>query len=396
MKVVFSNPGLIDLIGVKTFGVNAKVNENPIGYFGTGLKYAIAVILRSGGKINLYRGKQLYTFGTKNIESRGKSFPVVTMNGEDLGFTTDLGKNWEMWQAFRELHCNALDENGNTYATDLLTAPGDDETRFVVEHNEMHKAYLSRGMYFLETNPMIFGTELSIHQGQSTKLYYRGIAVHDLEKPSRFTYNFLTDTALTEDRTLRYAFWELRKIGRFVLTCENKGFIREWLLARDGTMESKINLKDVDFNSTPSKEFMEVVTALIKEKRINDMNPSASKFFFEEELMKMMPEDATLNPQERETLNKCIQFCKALGYQVDEFPIVVVDTLGTDVYGQAKHNKIYLARRAFQIGTKCVAGTLFEEWLHLRHNYDDCTRSMQNFLVDAIMSAGEQALKVTL
>jgi hypothetical protein len=40
----FCTPGLIDLEAVFTFGVHAKETENPIGYFGTGLKYAIVTL----------------------------------------------------------------------------------------------------------------------------------------------------------------------------------------------------------------------------------------------------------------------------------------------------------------------------------------------------------------
>ena len=47
-------PGLIDLHGITTFGVCAKPEaENPIGYFGTGLKYALAFFLGEGLKLEL-------------------------------------------------------------------------------------------------------------------------------------------------------------------------------------------------------------------------------------------------------------------------------------------------------------------------------------------------------
>jgi hypothetical protein len=46
--VVFENPGEIDAAAIRTFGVSVKEGENPIGFFGTGLKYAIAILLRTG------------------------------------------------------------------------------------------------------------------------------------------------------------------------------------------------------------------------------------------------------------------------------------------------------------------------------------------------------------
>ena len=36
-----------------------------------------------------------------------------------------------------------------------------------------------------------------------------------------------------------------------------------------------------------------------------------------------------------------------------------------------------------------MAGTLFEELLHLHHELDDCDRAMQNRLIDTIVSMYE-------
>jgi len=42
--IVFENQGEIDLIAFTPFGVNTKETDSPIGFFGTGLKYATAVL----------------------------------------------------------------------------------------------------------------------------------------------------------------------------------------------------------------------------------------------------------------------------------------------------------------------------------------------------------------
>jgi hypothetical protein len=43
-----------------------------------------------------------------------------------------------------------------------------------------------------------------------------------------------------------------------------------------------------------------------------------------------------------------------------------------------------------------VAGTLIEEYLHLKHGIVDETRQMQNFLIDTICSLGERITKKLL
>ncbi|HEX4610447.1 MAG TPA: hypothetical protein VH092_19815, partial [Urbifossiella sp.] len=43
--LVFSNPGAIDINLVKLLGVSVKDSDNAIGFFGTGMKYALACTL---------------------------------------------------------------------------------------------------------------------------------------------------------------------------------------------------------------------------------------------------------------------------------------------------------------------------------------------------------------
>src|SRR4051794_443467 len=78
--VAFVTPGLIPLEAFTTFGVNAKPNStNPFGYFGTGLKYAIAVCLRNGCKVVMVRDGVEYMFFTSQQSFRGTDFDFVRM-----------------------------------------------------------------------------------------------------------------------------------------------------------------------------------------------------------------------------------------------------------------------------------------------------------------------------
>jgi hypothetical protein len=68
-QLVFETPGLIDLRAFTVMGFNAKpATENPIGYFGTGLKYAISVLCRLGTKPVVWIGQDKYTFYTKTVD----------------------------------------------------------------------------------------------------------------------------------------------------------------------------------------------------------------------------------------------------------------------------------------------------------------------------------------
>ncbi len=93
-------------------------------------------------------------------------------------------------------------------------------------------------------------------------------------------------------------------------------------------------------------------------------------------------------------LEKAIDFCNGIGFPVDEYEIIVVESLGEGVLGQALtdngQQKILLAHNAFSMGTKIVAGTLIEEHTHLRHGYADCSRGLQDFFLNALVGLGEQ------
>src|SRR6185437_6468608 len=110
--VVFENRGEIDPIAIRTFGVSVKESENPIGFFGTGLKYALAILLRTKHRITIQSGERVLHVGTREAVVRGERFDLITLDGEPLGFTTQVGKTWAVWMAYRELYCNARDEGG--------------------------------------------------------------------------------------------------------------------------------------------------------------------------------------------------------------------------------------------------------------------------------------------
>ena len=65
------------------------------------------------------------------------------MNEEQLPFTTELGKNWEVWQAYRELHSNTLDESG--VITDKKVH---NDTVIEVEGSAIEKEYADRASIF--------------------------------------------------------------------------------------------------------------------------------------------------------------------------------------------------------------------------------------------------------
>jgi len=382
-KIYFKNEGLIDLVAVTTFGVNAKDNDNPIGYFGTGLKYAIAVILREGGSITLYRGLEEFVFHTKSTPVRQKSFDLVYMNDAQLGFTLELGKNWDQWQAYRELQSNTLDENGITTCT-MEVKPEEGHTLFVVDSAVIATQHANRGEIFLQSSPIQIDAGIEVHKGSSDYGFYRGIRAMPLDRTSAFTYNITSSVQLTEDRTIADTHSYLHTIRRAVIAGENKELMRSFIAAKEGTFEASM---DMEWSITPSKEFLSVMKefdfkGISNYGLVNVYNKATAK--------KFEPTPGKMNDIEKEQLERACIFCESLNYNVRKYPIHVTDDLRHNTIGIAYLGEVYLNRRAFQQGTKMVAITLLEEFLHLDRDLRDCDRDMQNYLFDIIVTLGER------
>ena len=140
----------------------------------------------------------------------------------------------------------------------------------------------------------------------------------------------------------------------------------------------------------PSTVFIEVMSELLKDHSI-EINSSAVAFYRKYAGEETKPEPRELTLVQQRQLEKAVEFCTKLRlFEVNDFPIVVTKTLGKGILGLAKQRTIYLALETFDMGTKMVAITLIEEYIHLSLGYSDMTRAMQNHLFNKIITLGEE------
>ena len=97
-SVHFITPGEIDLRALTMFGLSSKSSDQ-IGRFGTGLKYATAIVCRLGGSITLQTSENTHTIQTAPGEFRGTSVDYIYLDDQPLNITTNLGRDWEPWMA---------------------------------------------------------------------------------------------------------------------------------------------------------------------------------------------------------------------------------------------------------------------------------------------------------
>jgi hypothetical protein len=117
-----SNSGELELNAIMLMGASTKRDDDTkIGMFGTGFKYAISVLMRSGYEVTITSGSNRIGFSTKTAKLGGKDFDQIVMNVSapysrtrsfPLSFTTEMGLQWTVDNAMREIICNAKDAGG--------------------------------------------------------------------------------------------------------------------------------------------------------------------------------------------------------------------------------------------------------------------------------------------
>ena len=390
--VWFQNAGEMDALSLITMGASVKDNDSPIGYFGTGLKFAIATILRGGGKIDIFIGTKRYHIRAVATDIRGKAFDMVYVDGEKAGYTTELGRNWQPWMAYRELHSNALDEAETLIDHSEPPEPKAGYTQIRVWDENIQREYYNRGSTFIQSKPLYATSRMEVHPGSTHDLYYRGVKVGQLNKPSIFTYNLLQGVKLNEDRTAE-SLGAVRGIVEDVVcqAIKDEGIVAKVIRAHKGLFEH--DFVYTTHEALKTKGFLACIDALVHDKTA-DMKalPTHVISFLEKRKSRMIEESHAipLTAEMTDLLDTAIFTIRAMGVPVDEFPVFVVETLGAGVMGQAKNGKAFLARAAFQNGQKYLTATLLEEWFHLTTGMADHTREMQDWLFNELLSMHER------
>lgn len=389
----YINPGVLDIRALTVLGIHAKPNsDNPIGQFGTGLKYAIAVLMRHAASITIQTGdEEVYTVEKSASDFRGEAVEdlwLVNTNDNSrtrLPFTTRLGMNWELWMVMRELECNARDEAGSFSFVDRVGLPQPNQVAIYVDcpafvgaiNKEREKTFFdvwSKNRDVVETDGFQYVKE------PNQFIYYRGIRVGMSNYPMLNTYNFKSGITLTEDRMITYFFSINGPIAEHMSTLSDEDEI-ERLLASEGSYEWRHVFEYYSSAFSENTVFMKVAT------RLHGMGVKLPQVVHNMIIDKLLQDElrkrADLSNRETRVLEDAIRYCKQSGYPVDDYEIRVVSRIRNNVYGMAdtKNNVILIGKLAFEFGIETVMATLIEEWLHIQYGFHDESRSMQDWLL---------------
>jgi hypothetical protein len=327
MNIIFKNKGILSLLDITTMGDSIKRDDpTKIGKFDSGLKYALAVLYRNGIEVSILSGDSVYEFDTTTITAddstkKTKELLVVNeykvnsepsesickkcadiyyngyvntgphnlcegahcsdMNDSDedpiihvTAFSPQLGYEWKVWMAIRELYSNCLDEGGEVEFVNTNISPNAipgstiifirNKTSLII--NEIIENW---NKYFLKDETPIYEyDDLKIFENSDPdshlRLYKNKILIHENKSvKSRFVYDFKR-ASIDEMRLLNdYNSYESH-IEKCMCYCKDKAFIQKLIERHDEDLfESKLS-----FYCSLSDEWVNV---------INDTYPSLTE-----------------------------------------------------------------------------------------------------------------------
>ena len=397
MYVIFENRGWLDDRALSVMGLNAKENADAIGYFGTGLKYAIAISLRQNWKMWVQPGDgEVYQIGHSVSKFRDKLFSIPTYKGRELPFTLEYGKNWLPWMAYRELRSNAMDEGGKTYADLNFPEAQPDVVRIIIQSQELLDIHLKPDSIFFEDRQAI---KLREGMYMSTKhpgsIFYRGIFVGKHNLPGKYSYNIYETLTLNEDRTVDaynmntalYYIAEAIEAG-----LKDRDMLAHFICPEENTMEGNISAH-LHFPDRPGHPLYDAVLDAYRNRPglLFEKHRKRMRGYLQEDAFNTLPlraNDAAIIKQVTKTMAE-------FDMPIDGLPVVWNADLGETLFGLVADGRIYISRRSFDEGYRNVLATMIEEYIHFVPKYGDFTRGFQDFTLRLAVRLMEevQALK---
>jgi hypothetical protein len=439
--ILIQNDGEIETNSFELIGASTKRDEKgKIGFFGSGLKYSIAYMMRKGIGFKIFSGLTELLFTTLPEQLKDKTFDRICINGKPTSYTVTMGPTWkEDWFVLREIYCNALDEGSCTMVKDICQAvPSEGKTRIFIELTEdLNKVIKDWDAYFADERTPLFVTspiytcyigsdddsvvdqKVSVFAKTNGTLYRRGIRVHANDQ-LLFDYG-MDHISINEDRTAKhpsavgyavvgiFATFQNEEYIKSVLRCAQddrpaseygylktssvhdvisdkwEDFSKRYLLVveeRSGKYHTQIHESKKEVFLIPTI-FARVLKARCPGIHILGMGSIIGKTGFSE-----VEETAKM----KFLLSEVLRSLKGMRYEVP-FDITVVDFDDDKVMGRAdmENKKIFIAATTFDAGRREIAMTIMEECEHIRSKYPDETRAFETHIFSQWLKSMEEA-----
>lgn len=435
--LLIENKGEIDINALILMGGSTKRDsETAIGFFGSGWKYTIALMLKKGIEFCIYSGINKVEVTTKNVKFRDKEFDQILINGQDTSLTTDMGPQWDSWMAVREVVSNSIDEGESNIisATEDLNAKEGHTRIYINHHSDIVEVVKNWDKYFSfdRTDCLIDVHGDKLFQQMDTEkesvLWYRkGIQCYYVPT-SRSLFNYdIASFKINESRVVSDNWDARRDITKFLCSHANKQ-VAVQILGTAFVGERDYQEGRYDYSYWAGNKLCDSWREAIGDRII--INNDAAGFYMTEmgenkhyrvsrEMAKAIKgsfpdvtvlgvgqdDDGTLNwkvinePNSKiqYLLKKSLEFCRDTEFAVN-YPVEVVEFDKPEVLGSIDKKKktLLVAVKAFDNGMKDIVMTIMEESIHLQEGLHDETRAFEGYLIKQWLTEKELRFGVFL
>jgi len=420
--IKIKNNGLIEPEALHLVGASTKRGDNSkIGQFGSGNKYAMAYLLRNNYQLVVYSGLEEIKLETKVSKFREHDFEVVHINGQKTSITTQMGKDWQFWQALREIVCNAMDEGG--YSMDFVSniEPVEGETHFYIRSDHQVVEFMTNfDNYFATNKDIVFECadgRIMKKSGDKVCVYRKGIRCYETEANSMYDYDF-NSIAIGENRLVQYTSEVREKIWDLIFQCDDAEVIKQILC----NMNDYTYLEaDIDYTTLNHTKMSDTFKKLVKTLRFAPsgyaglLDPDEVHQYIIiptnlfDSIKGILPEERVPNkfkttikgsffrdiePTElqKETLKQSMDFFNEVNYEIP-YDIQVVVFQDKKILGtiNKKDGLIYLSDICIAKGVNEVVNTIIEEFIHLKYDVQDKTRAFQTAAITELIEYMKKA-----
>lgn len=409
--------GEIEIEAFTLIGASTKRSDaTKIGFFGSGLKYSIAALIRNGIEFHIFQGEKEIEFSTIEKPFRNETFKAITVNGIETSLTTTMGGfDWDIaFAPIREIYSNAMDEDEDCSTGSSNQVLGTNGyTTIFIEETETVKAFIQNfNNYFCHRNPNVLMSNryVSVYPAREKeiRLFRKGILCYDNNKtPALFQYNSEHFT-INESRVLNSYYGAKNIIASGWKACTNPNLIREFIA---GVKDGNGGLFEREFDFDLFEPFSHVWHEVLKDKKM--MPVEMVMFASEEEAQERLclPKDLLVplfrqfqdldvlglseksfedsfipekNPSDilQNKIIEAIQILNRTRYKnrLENPNIQIVNFVNKTTLGMANKGQILLSTKLDAHDVHSIAKIIIEENEHNRTEFEDETRLFQNHL----------------